>query len=423
MNAPKTWFSTAFSPSLRAQKARLRNLFTRPGKQGLPALVLCLAVVILCGALVSCREEPETPVAAEDPAQQALLTLRQDLNFPQSCDSQYWEEEDVPYFLFAAHEEDPASWRAGLLSFDGTAWTWLWPGDPDGAEYGEFWSSFGIDRKITLLDGGGAVLFCRSQGESDAWTPVQTLSFRGPEGSRSVTSVLTFSGNYLADDTPPAAVTLEELNAAPDRRGVFPPEGGDGPFLLDQAEEYRLYGYGNGLILRRDDAFSYFPFVWRSPLDVRPQLWPGDWNGDGTEDVAIWTHAGTGTGVSVDSLFLVDLSAAPWTWQSPDLTTLSGLPQAGYVDGGSSLLVSVGTGSSLLLSLDQFSLTAFEAEEVSSGNYLSYTQSDGGLHVTFTCALGSPGSQEPAFLLPADVAEQDGRWVCVRPRLAALPAP
>lgn len=419
MNAPKIWFSTAFSPSLRAQKARLRSLFTRPGKDGLPALVFFLAVVALCGALVSCQEKPETPVAAEDPAQQALLILRQDPNFPQNYDSQYWEEEDGPYFLFAAHEQDPAPWRAGLLSFDGTAWTWLWPGDPDGAEYREFWSSLGVEHRITLLEEGGAVLLCRSQGESGGWTPVESLSFRGPEDSRSVNSVLIFSGNYLAGDTPPTAVTLADLNTAPDRRGVFPLEEDDGPFLLDQAENYRLYGYGNGLILRRDDAFSYFPFVWRSPLDVRPQLWPGDWDGNGTEDVAIWTHAGTGTGVSVDSLFLVDLSAASWTWQSPDLTTLSGLPRVGYVDGGSSLMVSVGTGSSLLLSLDQFSLAAFE--EVSSGNYLSYTKSDEGLQVTFTCALGSPGFQEPAFLLTADVAEQDGRWVCVRPRLAALP--
>lgn len=88
----------------------------------------------------------------------------------------------------------------------------------------------------------------------------------------------------------------------------------DGYVLLDQPEgrsDIALYGLlgGDAMVLR--DGERCYPVYrnWTSPQMHLPRIHAGDYDGDGQEEYALWTHMGTGTGVSSSELYMIEKTA------------------------------------------------------------------------------------------------------------------
>lgn len=69
---------------------------------------------------------------------------------------------------------------------------------------------------------------------------------------------------------------------------------------------YGTYG-GNSMVLRVGEKVMPIYIHWTSPQLILPELYCGDYDGDGEMEYAIKTHFKTGTGVSGDQLYIVEL--------------------------------------------------------------------------------------------------------------------
>lgn len=75
-------------------------------------------------------------------------------------------------------------------------------------------------------------------------------------------------------------------------------------------EDAALYGkYGLGaMVLRVGDSVYPIRMYWMSPQMWIPQLFSGDYDGDGDTEYALKTHMKTGTGVSGDQLYIIEVN-------------------------------------------------------------------------------------------------------------------
>lgn len=141
----------------------------------------------------------------------------------------------------------------------------------------------------------------------------------------------------LPVETPPAVTepilwngSLETLTL-----GDFPTELATGEeiaknekplYLLAQVEGQNIHLYGlpggQGLILRVDDMWQYFDLSYLlSPRHVLPEVAYGDYDGDMQFEVALQIYTGSGTGVSVYDLHIIELNDdGVWTghWFDPE---------------------------------------------------------------------------------------------------------
>ena len=79
--------------------------------------------------------------------------------------------------------------------------------------------------------------------------------------------------------------------------------------LLARTEDAALYGLAgeeSRLLLRWGDALAEFDWPYRTPRTVAPRLWQVDADGDGAEELAAVCYAGSGTGVSMEQLHIVE---------------------------------------------------------------------------------------------------------------------
>lgn len=80
--------------------------------------------------------------------------------------------------------------------------------------------------------------------------------------------------------------------------------------LLSQAadKDAALYGLcgGGAMVLRAGEEIYPVSLYWTSPQMRIPELYVSDYDGDGKEEYAIYTLMGTGTGVSVAQLYMVE---------------------------------------------------------------------------------------------------------------------
>lgn len=87
----------------------------------------------------------------------------------------------------------------------------------------------------------------------------------------------------------------------------------DGYVLLDQVEgrDLALYGLlgGDAMVLRDGERCYPVYRYWTSPQMHLPRIYAGDYDGDGEEEYALWTHMGTGTGVSSSELYIIEKTA------------------------------------------------------------------------------------------------------------------
>lgn len=68
---------------------------------------------------------------------------------------------------------------------------------------------------------------------------------------------------------------------------------------------YGLYG-GAAMILRDGEKILPIWISWTSPQMELPRIYCGDYDNDGSEEYALWTHMATGTGVSGDELYIIE---------------------------------------------------------------------------------------------------------------------
>lgn len=68
-----------------------------------------------------------------------------------------------------------------------------------------------------------------------------------------------------------------------------------------------LYGFSNGVILYVDDSGYYYNWYYLTPRFILPRMHLGDFDGDGTEELAVILYVGSGTGVSVEELHIIKI--------------------------------------------------------------------------------------------------------------------
>lgn len=82
------------------------------------------------------------------------------------------------------------------------------------------------------------------------------------------------------------------------------------PVLLDmiQDRDVALYGlgYADAVVLRDGDQFYPVYLEWLDPAGDLPEIYMGDYDGDGEDEYAIVTHLSGGTGLSVDGLYILE---------------------------------------------------------------------------------------------------------------------
>ena len=79
--------------------------------------------------------------------------------------------------------------------------------------------------------------------------------------------------------------------------------------LLARTEDAALYGLAVGesrLLLRWGDTLAEFDWPYQTPRTVAPRLWQVDADGDGAEELAAVCYSGSGTGVSIEQLHIVE---------------------------------------------------------------------------------------------------------------------
>ncbi len=72
-------------------------------------------------------------------------------------------------------------------------------------------------------------------------------------------------------------------------------------------EKVYLYGFAqsNAVILRINNKYQLFRWEYTSPTGILPRMGYADYDHDGKKEIALVMHTGTGTGVSIDQLYLV----------------------------------------------------------------------------------------------------------------------
>lgn len=93
----------------------------------------------------------------------------------------------------------------------------------------------------------------------------------------------------------------------------YVPEPGteDDTCLLGQTENYTLYGKGDfeSMLLASDGVYAEISYPYGSNYMILPDLMEFDYDGDGTEELAITLNVKHGTGVWIDTLLLADQAA------------------------------------------------------------------------------------------------------------------
>jgi len=73
-----------------------------------------------------------------------------------------------------------------------------------------------------------------------------------------------------------------------------------------------------GVILYVKDTGHYYDWYYLTPRFVLPSLYTGDYDSDGEEEVAVVTYTGSGTGVSVEELHMIEAGKEEILSRDPD---------------------------------------------------------------------------------------------------------
>lgn len=163
--------------------------------------------------------------------------------------------------------------------------------------------------------------------------------------------------------------------------------------LLAQEEDASFYALegkeSNPVLLRWGEHQGEFDWIYATPRAIAPQLWMFDADGDGETELVVNCYGGSGTGVSLEYIHVVEKEAGgtlvsydlPWE----DLCRQVD-PQLQAVPVGDGLSAALGTE---LVDITE-SIPAHEkVEKLCLGGIASYTPTEQGLECTFSVmALG-----------------------------------
>jgi len=83
----------------------------------------------------------------------------------------------------------------------------------------------------------------------------------------------------------------------------------DLPLILSLEEkDIRLYGcHPWGMILYVSGQAYYLDIAYMTPRFIMPELYVNDYDGDGEEEICLVTYIGSGTGVSIQNLYMIEM--------------------------------------------------------------------------------------------------------------------
>jgi hypothetical protein len=175
--------------------------------------------------------------------------------------------------------------------------------------------------------------------------------------------------------------------------------------LLVQTEEVSLYGVESKdsypALLRWGDSMEEFDWLYVTPQALEPELWLMDHDGDGETELVADCYGGSGTGVSMEYIYIVEKDAdgrlvsheLPWSDLCDQVDRQ--FQMAAMNDS-----VYAALGKELVEITDRIPEGA-EAERVCLGWIAGYTPAEGGLNGTFGVMVEGTGIQGPVYV--ADV--------------------
>lgn len=83
--------------------------------------------------------------------------------------------------------------------------------------------------------------------------------------------------------------------------------------LVASLPEHEVYMYGEesvGVTLQVGDRSRHFDWVYMTPRQIEPVMEVNDYDGDGEDELSIVLYVGSGTGISIEELHIIELNEA-----------------------------------------------------------------------------------------------------------------
>ena len=190
-----------------------------------------------------------------------------------------------------------------------------------------------------------------------------------------------------------------------------------GLYLVCQLPDHDtwLYGYygpakSQGLILRVGTQWQDYDLTFLTPQSLLPAMAYGDYDGDGEQELAIVNFLGSGTGVSVWGLSVVDFSDGAWEllqFEPADYNAIVELSLSSTYDPEADLITLQAGDASLQLSPAELGYPGLGPEmEASLGHWIFFTTDGDAIEASFGISLwaeGMPADGVHAAMLNANV--------------------
>lgn len=246
---------------------------------------------------------------------------------------------------------------------------------------------------------------------------LQKRGIRGAIATAAMATAITLSGcgaeqeNAALPAAEPTGIVEQALEetAAPTRVQVASiPERG-----------IVLYGLDNGVELRVGDRVYAYDWPYTTPRQIPPVMRVGDYDADGTEELMVDLYVGSGTGVSVEELHIVEIGEEPakdYRFIEADYSRQIGEAvgfKLGDRDGEPVGELTVG-GDTYAIDLNAYPTEEYGriGEDLVYGSIVGFEESDGKMTATFGIGLSSENFVMPAYIgkLHADVSYKDGTF-------------
>ena len=193
--------------------------------------------------------------------------------------------------------------------------------------------------------------------------------------------------------------TAEGSAAALAIQAEQPASGSDEPFrsyLLASVPEQRIYLFAeeNGVTLHAGDLSREYAWGYMTPQGIEPVLHVADFDGDGKDELAVILYIGSGTGVSVDELHVVELDDL----RDYPLLEEEYRPQVDQAIAG--------------LKSSSAIPARYADQKISFGNWISYEKTEAGLRMSIGAGTVTQDDPMPDYIgeLIADVNYRDGKY-------------
>ena len=172
--------------------------------------------------------------------------------------------------------------------------------------------------------------------------------------------------------------------------------------LLAQVEDISFYALEGKescpALLRWGDSMAEFDWLYTTPQAIEPELWLVDMDGDGETEVVADCYGGSGTGVSLEYIYIVE-KAADGTLTSHELPWRD----LCYLVDKQLQLISDNGRVYAALGRELVDITASipegcEAENLCLGYIARYVPGEWGLECTFGVMAEGPGIQGPVYV-------------------------